>query len=171
MSYVSSRKSPCHPSVTQCHLRPPAQSHLGDRVQEWHTSPTATHKATVDSFTMPVPGPHGSLAQTCYTHEAKVVATQPHCVQASPQSVPYVHTTTGALPFMAALACVRTQAPYCYLAVSPCLQGQLSHMLCQACCCAHAQPSSWHLMQYTRPGPHHSYQLCCIHVPRPHAVT
>lgn len=128
MSYVSSRKSPCHPSVTQCHLRPPAQSHLGDRVQEWHTSPTATHKATVDSFTMPVPGPHGSLAQTCYTHEAKVVATQPHCVQASPQSVPYVHTTTGALPFMAALACVRTQAPYCYLAVSPCLQGQLSHM-------------------------------------------
>lgn len=74
MSYVSSRKSPCHPSVTQCHLRPPAQSHLGDRVKEWHTSPTATYKANVDSSTIPMPGPHGSLAQTCYMHEAKVVS-------------------------------------------------------------------------------------------------
>lgn len=74
MSYVSSRKSPCHLSVTQCHLGPPAHNHPGVSVQEWHSRPSpGTHQATADSSTMHMPGPHGHLAQTDYMHEAKFV--------------------------------------------------------------------------------------------------
>lgn len=74
MSYVSSRKPPCCPSVTKSHLGPPAHSLSGDRVQEWHTSLTGTHKATVDNSTMHMPGPHDRLAQTYCMHEAKVLS-------------------------------------------------------------------------------------------------
>ena len=173
MSYVSSRKSSCHPSATQCHLGPPAHSHPGDTVRDWHPRPTGTHQAIADSSALHLLGPHGPLAQTDYVHEVKVVycCHQPHCVQQVIESPLCTDNHTyPALPGSLGM-CMSLGPVLLFTWVSLSTKMALPHCLFQACCCAHVQASYWHLMQCMWPSTLSLYQLYCIHGPRPHAVT
>lgn len=59
--------------------------------------PTETHKATVDSSTMHMPGPHGHLAHTYCMHKAKVLSccpSAPLCSSKPIESPSHTHIPT-----------------------------------------------------------------------------
>lgn len=130
MSYVSSGKSPLPPQRQLVSLG--ATSPQPSRVQEWHTCPTGTHQASVDS-SVHMPVPHGChLAQTHCVHEAKVVyrgySSPPPTVFSKPWKVP-VHTQPHVpCPHGSPGVCA-SPGPHCYAVGSPCLQRQLSHSI------------------------------------------
>lgn len=93
--------------------------------------PTETHRATVDSSTMHMPGPHGHLAQTYCMHKAKVLSccpSAPLCSSKPIESPSHTHIPTYPAVHGSTDMCT-DPGPILLFVRSPCQQGQLSHIV------------------------------------------